>query len=244
VVEQASAESIDLYVYLGKDDDDDDNDGKPDDKDTGDANGDGKVNEQDMADVIDLDEEIPDMMDNYPDKDKKTGIYIYVEDETGSAAVFVSDADSLEEASAKNILPGGGFFQRAAFAFRGWTSSNSKPVAKKVAEKTTPSLLGLTLLVPCDTTYDRVIKYVEETIKHEVTKPGPDHNLSLLIKKKSNGVCFTSVGSKKLFTQDEIKILQEKGQQFFGHHIYVEYVKFSSPDSKQKTDSRAKKQYK
>lgn len=132
VVDSASKESVDLYFYLGKDDADDDNDGKTDDKDVGDGNGDGIVNEQDMADVIDLDKEIPDVMDDYPDKDKNAGIYIYLEKETGLAMVFVSDADSLKETGA-GALAGNAIFMNASFAPRSATMA-AATVAGQVAQ--------------------------------------------------------------------------------------------------------------
>lgn len=129
VVDEASKESTDLNFYLGKDDDDDDNDGVADDKDVSDGNGDGIVNEQDMAEVYDLDEEIPDVMKQYPDNQKDEGIYIYLEKETGLAMVFISKVDSLNGAGVAT-LSGNGFFQKASFQPR-----NSFMVDKSVANQ-------------------------------------------------------------------------------------------------------------
>ncbi|MBX7171063.1 MAG: RNA-binding protein [Pyrinomonadaceae bacterium] len=127
VVDEASENSTDLNFYLGKDDDDDDNDGVADDKDVSDGNADEIVNEQDMAEIYDLDEEIPDAMKQYPDNQKDEGIYIYLEKETGLAMVFVSKVDSLKETGVAT-LSGNGFFQNASFQRR-----NALMVGKTVA---------------------------------------------------------------------------------------------------------------
>ncbi len=129
VVDEASKESTDLNFYLGKDDDDDDNDGVADDKDFSEINGVGIVNEPDMAEVYDLDEEIPDAMKQYPDNQKDEGIYIYLEKETGLAMVFISKVDSLKETGVAT-LSGNGFFQNASFQRR-----NALMVDKSVANQ-------------------------------------------------------------------------------------------------------------
>lgn len=129
VVDEASKESTDLNFYLGKDDDDDDNDGAVDDKDVSDSNADGIVNEQDMAEVFDLDEEIPDVMKAYPDNENDEGIYIYLEKETGLAMVFISKADSFDGTRVAT-LSGNGFFQNASFQRR-----NSFMVDKSIANQ-------------------------------------------------------------------------------------------------------------
>lgn len=139
VVEKASDDSVDLYFYLGKDDADDDNDGTPDAKDVGDANGDGAVNEQDTADLIDLDQEIPEVMDDFADKNKSEGIYIYLQNDLGLALVFVTKADSLKEpeTTAKITLPGNIFFQKTSFASSARTSAGRDPIAKEIASNVT-----------------------------------------------------------------------------------------------------------
>ena len=235
VVDEASKESIDLNFYIGKDDDDDDNDGIPNDKDVGDGNGDGVVNEQDMAEVYDLDEEIPDVMKSYPDNEKDEGIYIYLEKETGLAMVFISKADSLKETEAMNLL-GSFFFQNASFQRPNALMAEktvADEVAKTVSEKRSSNLYVGNLSV--DVTKEMVVEKLSKF--GEVTEAG------LAIDKltnKSKGFGFFRMGNA---AQAEKVIKELDGTLFNGRAIQVlDSEELLSSSENNKTNGANRKQ--